>query len=215
MAKKGEPDGSGALTHNPFARLAQKRGAAENRAQVPGNVRVQSTPPALAAATARSVRMRLEPEGSSGKVVTRISGLPQHNLAAVAARLGAALGCRAAVQAPEVVLSGALEERAAAWLERAGNLALIRDEAARTRPVAQPALEPASVHASTPEPPATQRANIRRGLRVAVVLKADQDSGKLTEGVVREILTSSAVHPRGIKVRLESGDVGRVRIIRH
>ena len=59
----------------------------------------------------------------------------------------------------------------------------------------------------------TERAKIRRGLRVAIVLKADQETGALTEGVVREILTSAPVHPRGIKVRLESGEVGRVKRI--
>ena len=63
------------------------------------------------------------------------------------------------------------------------------------------------------EPGGTVRAQIRRGLRVAIVQKADQETGALTEGVVREILTSSPEHPRGIKVRLESGEVGRVRRI--
>lgn len=59
----------------------------------------------------------------------------------------------------------------------------------------------------------TQRKNIRPGLRVLIVLKRDQPSGKLTEGVVKDILTSSATHPHGIKVRLESGEVGRVKEI--
>ncbi|MBK9260571.1 MAG: YwbE family protein [Polyangiaceae bacterium] len=63
------------------------------------------------------------------------------------------------------------------------------------------------------EPGGTQRAQIRRGLRVAIVMKADQETGALTEGIVRDILTSSSTHPRGIKVRLESGEVGRVRRI--
>jgi len=58
---------------------------------------------------------------------------------------------------------------------------------------------------------ATQRASIRPGLRVSIVLKADQASGKLTEGIVKDILTNSPVHSRGIKVRLESGQVGRVQ----
>jgi uncharacterized repeat protein (TIGR03833 family) len=58
---------------------------------------------------------------------------------------------------------------------------------------------------------ATKRANIRPGLRVLIVLKADQLSGKLTAGVVKDILTNSPVHPHGIKVRLESGQVGRVK----
>ena len=57
----------------------------------------------------------------------------------------------------------------------------------------------------------TKRANIRPGLRVSIVLKADQKSGKPTEGVVKDILTNSSVHPHGIKVRLESGQVGRVK----
>jgi uncharacterized repeat protein (TIGR03833 family) len=59
----------------------------------------------------------------------------------------------------------------------------------------------------------TRRANIRTGLRVLIVLKADQTGGKLTEGVVKDILTSSTVHPHGIKVRLEGGQVGRVKEI--
>ena len=59
----------------------------------------------------------------------------------------------------------------------------------------------------------TNRDNIKLGSRVAVVKKEDQGSGNLTEGVVAEILTNSAFHPRGIKVRLESGEVGRVQII--
>ena len=57
----------------------------------------------------------------------------------------------------------------------------------------------------------TTRANIQPGLRVAVVQKQDQRSGHLTEGVVQTILTKSATHPHGIKVRLESGEVGRVK----
>ena len=56
--------------------------------------------------------------------------------------------------------------------------------------------------------------SIRPGLRVSIVLKADQRSGKLTEGIVKHILTSSAVHTHGIKVRLESGQVGRVKEIK-
>lgn len=59
----------------------------------------------------------------------------------------------------------------------------------------------------------TLRKNIVPGLRVLVVRKQDQRSGKTTEGVVRDILTSAAVHTRGIKVRLTSGEVGRVREI--
>jgi uncharacterized repeat protein (TIGR03833 family) len=57
----------------------------------------------------------------------------------------------------------------------------------------------------------TRRADIRPGLRVSIVLKKDQQTGKLTEGIVAEILTNSSTHPHGIKVRLESGEVGRVK----
>lgn len=59
----------------------------------------------------------------------------------------------------------------------------------------------------------TKRANIKQGIKVKVVQKQDQRSGKLTEGVVSRILTNSATHPHGIKVKLESGVVGRVKEI--
>lgn len=58
-----------------------------------------------------------------------------------------------------------------------------------------------------------RRSDIRAGLRVSIVLKKDQRTGKLTDGIVKDILTGSPEHPHGIKVRLESGEVGRVKII--
>lgn len=57
------------------------------------------------------------------------------------------------------------------------------------------------------------REDIKPGLTVDIVLKEDQGSGKLTRGIVQDILTNSAFHPRGIKVRLEGGEVGRVQRI--
>ncbi len=57
------------------------------------------------------------------------------------------------------------------------------------------------------------RADIKVGARVKVVQKQDQRSGRLTEGIVRDILTKSSLHPHGIKVRLENGIVGRVKEI--
>jgi uncharacterized repeat protein (TIGR03833 family) len=57
------------------------------------------------------------------------------------------------------------------------------------------------------------RSNIKPGMNVLIVLKQDQRSGKLTQGVVKDILTKSPNHPHGIKVRLESGQVGRVKEI--
>jgi uncharacterized repeat protein (TIGR03833 family) len=59
----------------------------------------------------------------------------------------------------------------------------------------------------------TRRSSIRPGARVAIVLKEDQATGRLTRGVVADILTRSATHPHGIKVRLTSGEVGRVKEI--
>lgn len=57
------------------------------------------------------------------------------------------------------------------------------------------------------------RDNIRIGIEVDIVLKADQRTGKLTRGIVSQILTSAPFHSRGIKVRLEDGQVGRVQEI--
>lgn len=59
----------------------------------------------------------------------------------------------------------------------------------------------------------TKRSNIKPGLHVHIVLKQNQRSGNLTEGIVKDILTSSPTHPHGIKVRLEDGQVGRVKEI--
>jgi uncharacterized repeat protein (TIGR03833 family) len=57
------------------------------------------------------------------------------------------------------------------------------------------------------------RGNIRPGIEVDIVLKKDQRTGRLTRGVVKEILTNSSNHPHGIKVRLADGQVGRVKTI--
>jgi len=57
------------------------------------------------------------------------------------------------------------------------------------------------------------RADIKPGMIVLIVLKQDQRTGKLTKGVVKDILTKSPNHPHGIKVRLENGQVGRIKDI--
>lgn len=59
----------------------------------------------------------------------------------------------------------------------------------------------------------TNRSDIHSGIRVYIVLKKDQRSGSLTEGVVKNILTNSPTHPHGIKVELENGLIGRVKKI--
>ena len=60
---------------------------------------------------------------------------------------------------------------------------------------------------------AKKRFNIKQGLKVNIFLKEDQRSGKLTSGIVKDILTNSPIHPHGIKVRLQDGQVGRVQEI--
>ena len=57
------------------------------------------------------------------------------------------------------------------------------------------------------------RNEIKPGLKVNIVLKADQKTGKLTQGIVKDLLTNSSTHPHGIKVRLQDGQVGRVKEI--
>lgn len=66
---------------------------------------------------------------------------------------------------------------------------------------------------SSPHMDGTERRNIYPGLKVSIVQKQDQPTGALTDGIVQDILTSSPTHPRGIKVRLTTGEVGRVQII--
>ena len=58
-----------------------------------------------------------------------------------------------------------------------------------------------------------KRAMIQPGQKVSIVLKKDQRTGKLTDGIVKNLLTKSSSHPHGIKVRLENGLVGRVKIV--
>lgn len=59
----------------------------------------------------------------------------------------------------------------------------------------------------------TRRADIKRGSHVSIVLKKDRRTGDLIDGIVKDILTSSSAHSHGIKVRLESGEIGRVKKI--
>ncbi len=58
-----------------------------------------------------------------------------------------------------------------------------------------------------------KRINVKAGIKVNIVLKQDQRTGKLTSGIVKNILTNSPTHPHGIKVRLQDGQVGRVQEI--
>jgi uncharacterized repeat protein (TIGR03833 family) len=143
--------------------------------------------------------------------VTRITGLPSENLDAIASRLRKALGCGATVEGEDVVLQGALAERASEWLERAGDLRAMSDE--RSQPRQHGAPTAPRLQTDEPRLAGVQRADVRPGRLVAIVQKADQPTGKLTEGIVSEVLTSSPSHPHGIKVRLETGEVGRVKTV--
>ncbi|GHO47315.1 YwbE family protein [Ktedonospora formicarum] len=62
-------------------------------------------------------------------------------------------------------------------------------------------------------PDGRTRQDIRSGIEVSIVLKQDQQTGKLTRGIVKNILTTSASHPHGIKVRLVDGQIGRIQKI--
>jgi uncharacterized repeat protein (TIGR03833 family) len=211
--KKPAPDSVSELKHNPFAGLAKHRELLDKAAPKPLGVVVRAK--VSEPLRPLKVRIRLEAAGRSGKVVTRITGLPPENLEAIASRLAKALGCSANVQEADVVLSGALDVRAQQWLDKVGDVRMIADASRDKRPAAT--LPDSAVQSTVTSSPltssGTRRSDVRRGRRVAIVLKADQDTGKLTQGVVRDVLTNSAMHPRGIKVRLESGEVGRVQVI--
>lgn len=168
-------------------------------------------PPVLSAGPALGrVVVREEFDEDQRALITRVIGLPPDRLGALGKRWRGVLGHEVMIEGRDLLLMAGECERVASLLRDAGasEVVVVR----RPAPAATVAATSASL-AQAGEPGGTQRAQIRRGLRVAIVLKADQESGALTEGVVQDILTSSPNHPRGIKVRLESGQVGRVRRI--
>lgn len=181
------------LKHKPFSSL---RGA----------VRTVDAPapkpaPAAAAPLGRVV-VREELDATSGVALTRVIGVPPEHRAPLGKRWRDELGHEVLVEGRDLLVMTDDVERVAAMVRDAGasEVKLVRREV-------PPDLSRAG------ELGGTRRSQIRRGLHVAIVQKADQETGALTEGVVRDILTSSPEHPRGIKVRLESGEVGRVRRI--
>lgn len=187
------PDSS--LKHKPFGAL---RGAmATSSASTAAPPRSLPDKPALG-----RVVVREEFDTTEKSIITRVIGLPHDQLTTLGKKWREVFGCVVAIEGRDLLVMANESERIAEKLRNIGaaEVALIR------RP------EVADL-SSQGEAGGTERAKIRRGLRVAIVLKADQETGALTEGVVREILTSAPVHPRGIKVRLESGEVGRVKRI--
>lgn len=202
----------GSFSHNPFAALATRKAlfdvCSTQASSEPANAK-QTAPRGEPPPSRIKPRLQLETKGRSGKVVTRISGLPEGNLLAIAAKLSKALGCGAQIERGDVLLQGSLIDRATQWLQGAGDLRVIEPEAPRRQEPSSTTGPAPSISGST----GTVRAELRRGQRVAIVMKADQATGKLTEGVVRDLLTNSELHPRGIKVRLETGEIGRVRVV--
>ncbi len=199
---------SAAFAHTPFAGLAKEAKLAPKAAS--------PAPPRTTAPPRRSVlppRIVISHEsvGRSGKVVTRLAGLPSDRLETVAARLRKALGCVARVDDADVILEGSLRERANEWLQKIGDVRNLTEEKPAPPKTASPV--PAAPPLVATAASGTYRRNIRPGMKVAIVLKEDQPTGELTTGIVRDLLTSSDEHPRGIKVRLQSGQVGRVKVI--
>lgn len=179
------------LKHNPFASL---RGRAADR--IPTAPRPVATP---APQPLGRIIVREEVDTEGGGLIVRVIGVPEGRLRAIGATLRSALGASVCIEGRDLLMTPNDCERVAATLREQGASEVVLVK--RAEPPEQGT------------PGGTLRAEIRRGLPVAVVTKADQDTGALTEGVVRDILTSSPVHPRGIKVRLEDGQVGRVRRI--
>jgi uncharacterized repeat protein (TIGR03833 family) len=183
------------LKHKPFSSLG-------GAARVVGGPAPKPAPATAARAPLGRVIVREELDAAGGTVMTRVIGVPHEHHAPLGARWRDRLGAPVLVEGRDLLVMTDDRETVAAVLRDAG--------AGEVRIVHRQPLDDVS---RAGEPGGTLRAQIRRGLHVAVVQKADQETGALTEGVVREILTSSPEHPRGIKVRLESGVVGRVRRI--
>ncbi len=190
--------GPSPLKHKALASLRglalETRAPTETRAPKP-----PLGPPSVSPLGRVVVREEMDPV--EGRLVARVIGVPPARARALGVMLKEELGSAVLVEGRDLLVIGSPSERVLELLRGAG----------AAQVVSVPCDVP--VHQDDTDAGGTDRSRIRRGLRVAVVLKADQESGTLTEGVVRDVLTRSATHPRGIKVRLESGAVGRVKRI--
>ena len=201
---------SASFAHNPFARLAREPQLVP-KAPSPPPTRTAAPPHRNQHLPPPRIHLHHESVGRSGKVVTRIAGLPHDLLETVASHLRKALGCVSRVDDTDVILDGTLKTLASEWLEKIGDVRRLTEEKTAPSKAASPV--PAAPPLTATNASGTYRRNIRPGTKVAIILKDDQPTGELTTGEVRDLLTSSDEHPRGIKVRLQSGQVGRVKII--
>lgn len=147
--------------------------------------------------------------------MTRIRGISPAIGEAIVSAMKSDLGCGATWESEDIVLLGALADRAREYLERSGARRVVvsggvagseSPRAACPAPEAQPGGEDHRADG-------TRRADLRTGMTVDIVLKADQSTGELTRGEIQQILTKSPHHPHGIKVRLRDGCVGRVKAV--
>jgi len=187
------------LKHKPFASL---RNAAAAATPAPKLAPSPSLPSPADKPPLGRIIVREEFDAAAATMITRVIGLPREQLSVFGKLWRDTLGKTVAIEGRDLLVMAPECDGITTLLRRTGasEVVIVR------RP------NPAEI-SQAGEAGGTQRAQIRRGLRVAIVQKADQESETLTEGVVRDILTSSSTHPRGIKVRLESGQVGRVRRI--
>ena len=151
-------------------------------------------------------------KGRAGKTVTRVRGLPVSRLEELAQRMKLALGCGATLEGSDLILLGSLADRAAQWLEGEGaGRVVISGAKPAAAPKALSARNPTEAARSRSSKSGQRRSDLAPGLTVEIVLKQDQRTGALTRGEIQQLLTRSATHPHGIKVRLTNGQVGRVK----
>lgn len=201
--------------NNPFETLSGLREELPRVDPVQAPLPPDSVPQKAGLDGCSKVVVQREKKGRAGKTVTRVSGLPKERLDDIAQQIKPALGCAASHDGDDLIVHGLLVERTALWLEGEGVRNIVVSGAGGKAADQNKHLSPLSTSGNSGSPTswreATRREDLEPGLTVEIVLKKDQRTGALTRGVIQAILTPSATHPRGIKVRLEDGRVGRVR----
>lgn len=201
--------------NNPFGTLSELREELPPTGKTAALGPPDSEPQKAALDGCGKVVVQREKKGRAGKTVTRVTGLPKDRLDEVAKRIKPALGCGATRDGDELIVQGSLVEGIAQWLEGEGARHVVISGVRGKTSGGSRRQPPSSATESFGSPSswreATRRDDLEPGLTVDIVLKKDQRTGALTRGVIQAILTRSATHPRGIKVRLDDGSVGRVK----